>query len=274
MGPVVILGDARKKGVVEAVGAVKKRLEKEFGIAAIDLAQELDVAKVKAEWALVFGGDGAILGAARRMRGRPIPTLAVNFGRFGFLTEVTYDQLPEALDRVRSGGIQIRKRMRLTASLGGWRHHALNDVVVSGGVVGRMFHVSVSISGREAIRYSGDGVVIATPTGSTAYNMAAGGPILDPDLRAFVLTPLCAHTLSLRPIVVPAHETFEVTLSRKEPAGLVAVDGQERTDLLGDGALRVQAAAKPFLLMRVGMKSHYVRMREMLGWGGYPRYKA
>jgi NAD+ kinase len=274
MGPVVILGDVRKRGVRDAVEETRRRLEREFGVAAIDLEQKLDLSRVGADWALVFGGDGAILGAARRMRGRPIPTLAVNFGRFGFLTEVKYDQLPMALDRVKRGEIQIRRRMRLTASLGKWRHHALNDVVVSGGVVGRMFRVSVAVSGRDAIRYAGDGVVLATPTGSTAYNMAAGGPILDPDLRAFVLTPLCAHTLSLRPIVLPAGETFEITVPEPEPGGLVAVDGQERAGFSMGQTLRVQAAARPFLLIRVGMRSHYDRLRSMLGWGGDPRESA
>lgn len=267
MGPVVILGDERKPNVVRAVEESRPRLEREFGVVAIDLKHTMDLATTPAKWAVVFGGDGAILSASRRMRDRPIPTLAVNFGRFGFLTEITYDQLPLALDRIRSGDCQVRERMRLLARVGSWAHHALNDVVVSGGIVGRLFHVSLSISGREAIRYSGDGVVVATPTGSTAYNLAAGGPILDPDLRAIVITPLCAHALAQRPLVIPAQETIEATPFESDPPGLVAVDGQVRRELILGERLEVVAAREPFLLIRVGFRPYYQRLRDMLGWG-------
>ncbi|MCZ6787859.1 MAG: NAD(+)/NADH kinase, partial [Planctomycetota bacterium] len=115
MGPVLVLGDQEKEGVADAVEEYRGRLANEFGIAAIDLEGTVDVQSVKAEWALVFGGDGAILSAARRMAGHPIPTLSVNFGRFGFLTEIEFKQLPKALDRIKAGRTRITKRMRLIA---------------------------------------------------------------------------------------------------------------------------------------------------------------
>jgi NAD+ kinase len=272
MGPVLVLGDATKRGVTAAVDAVRPRLEREFGVTAVDLDGTLDLSKTDAAWALVFGGDGAILAASRRMGERPIPTIAVNFGRLGFLTEVQLEQLPQALDRIRDGAYQIRPRTRLLAERGDWKVHALNDVVVSAAMVGRMFYVSLAIRGGEEIRYAGDGVVVASPTGSTAYSLAAGGPIVDPDLDAIVITPLCAHTLSQRPIVVPGDHPLDLWLEAGDPPGLVAVDGQELREMAPGQRLRVTAAAVPFPLIRVGLRSYYERLRDLLGWSGQPRY--
>jgi NAD+ kinase len=272
MGPVLVLGNAAKKGVAEAVEAIRPRLEREFGVAAVDLEGTLDLARVEASWALVFGGDGAVLSASRRMGDRPLPTMAVNFGRLGFLTEVEYRRLGDALDRMRAGKVHIRDRMRLTAQVGDWEHHALNDVVVTGAQSGRLFHVSAKIEHRDAVSYAGDGVVLATPTGSTAYNLAAGGPILDPDLQAIVITPLAAHALSQRSLVIPADQRIDVYLRKGDPPAVVIVDGQLRRGLGADEKVRVCRAEKPFLLVRVGMRSYYSRLRRMLGWGGSPRY--
>lgn len=272
MGPVLVLGNAAKKGVAAAVEKFRPRLDREFGIAAIDLEGTLDLQGVEAKWVLVFGGDGAVLAASRRMGDRPLPTMAVNFGRLGFLTEVEYRQLDDALDRMREGKVTIRDRMRLSAQVGGWEHHALNDVVVTGAQTGRLFHVSAKIEHREAVSYSGDGVVIATPTGSTAYNLAAGGPILDPDLEAIVITPLAAHALSQRSLVIPADQKIDVYVRKGDARAVVIVDGQMRRELGSHEKLRVRKAKEPFLLVRVGMRSYYSRLRRMLGWGGSPRY--
>jgi len=272
MGPVVVLGSTKKRGVKEAVAAYRPRLERDFGIVAVDLEGGLDLSQVDAKWALVFGGDGAILAAARRMAHRPIPTLAVNFGRLGFLTEIDYKQLDRALDSLRDGRFHVRERMRLTASVGDWRYDALNDVVVTGLQSGRVFHVSCRIGGREAFRYAGDGVVVATPTGSTAYSLAAGGPILDHDLEAIVVTPLCAHTLSQRPLVMPAQQTLEFYLRQDDPVGKVIVDGQVSRQIQVSDHVRVRRAEKPFLFIRFGLRSYYARLRKILGWGGGPKY--
>ena len=272
MGPVLILGNPAKDGVVQAVEETRRRLERDFGVAAVDLEGELDLSEVDAEWAIVFGGDGALLSVARRMGERPLPTLMVNFGRLGFLTEVEYKQLDDALDRVRSEKVHVRMRMRLCAEVGEWRRYALNDVVVTARETGRLFHVSVRIAGHEALRYAGDGVVIATPTGSTAYSLAAGGPILDPELNATVITPLCAHTLSQRPLVIPADHKVQLSVSETQAAGLVIVDGQSRHAIGAGDELVVKEAKVPFPLIRVGLRSHYSRLRRRLGWGGRPKY--
>ena len=272
MGPVVVLASSPKPAVKEAVEEFRGALEKEFGIAGIDLDGTMDLETVDAEWAIVFGGDGAILNASRRMGPRPIPTLAVNFGRLGFLSEVEYEQLRDALARLKQGKLKARHRMRLTAQVGDWKMYALNDVVVVAAHAGRLFRVAVKIERREAIRYAGDGVVIATPTGSTAYSLAAGGPILDPELEATVITPLAAHTLSQRPIVIPATQEVDLYVREGDPPGRVIVDGQEAHEIDEADRLIVRKAKHPFLLYRVGRRSYYARLRKMLGWGGQPKY--
>ena len=274
MGPVVVLGSRKKKAVPKAVEKVLPQLEREFGVVATDLDGTLELEGVEAKWALVFGGDGALLNVSRRMASKPIPTLAVNFGKLGFLTEVEYKQLEEALVRIKEGRMHMRHRMRLIAEMGPeWTHYALNDVVVTGVQSGRVFHVSAKIGGHEALRYAGDGVVIATPTGSTAYSMAAGGPIVDPELDATVITPLCPHALSHRPLVVPGNQLIELYLRDDDPVGRVVVDGQVSGVLDLEHTLRVREAKEPFPLIRVGVRSHYSRLRKMLGWGGRPKYQ-
>ncbi|MEM8883610.1 MAG: NAD(+)/NADH kinase [Planctomycetota bacterium] len=272
MGPVLVIGDRRKPAVEAAVEEIRPRLEKDFGVADIDLDCCVDVPTTKAAWAIVFGGDGAILAASRRMGENPIPTLAVNFGRLGFLTEAESKELPAALDRIAAGKFGLKQRMRLRMQLGDEIAYALNDVVFASTMTARLIHVVARINRKEALRYAGDGLVVATPTGSTAYSLAAGGPILDPDLHATVITPLAAHTLSQRPLVIPSRERIELLLDEGEQEGTVVVDGQWRREVRAGDVVDVRTAEKPFEMIRVGLKSYYARLRRILGWGGRPKY--
>jgi len=271
VGPVLVIGSRKKPGVLESVESCTPRLEREFGIVAIDLDGKRDLSNVDAEWAIVFGGDGAILAASRRMGANPIPTLAVNHGRVGFLTEVEDHQLDDALGRIAADKFKLLDRMRLHMTLGSVTAIALNDVVFTTASSGRLIHIVAKIERREALRYAGDGVVLATPAGSTAYSLAAGGPILDPELEAMVITPLAAHALSQRPLVVPANRKIELFLGEGESHGAVVVDGQDRWDVGRDEVVHVRKADKPFQLIRVGIRSYYSRLRRILGWGGRPR---
>ncbi len=272
MGPVAIYGSRRKAGVVDAVEAVLPRVQRDFGVTRIDLDEDSDPRDdTEAKWALLFGGDGAVLSLSRRMGDQTIPTLAVNFGKLGFLTEVEAGHLDDALTRVKEGKFRVGERMRFRARLGDWSEYALNDIVVTGKQSGRVFHVSARIGGHEALRYAGDGVVIATPTGSTAYSMAAGGPILDPEIAATVITPLCAHALSHRPLVVSSTDLIELYLRPDDPAGRVVLDGQVSRELGLEDRLVVRAANTPFRFVRLGVRSHYARLRRMLGWGSRPK---
>jgi NAD+ kinase len=273
VGPVLVIGNRNKPGVLEALETYTPRLQADFGIAAIDMDANGDLSEVEAEWAIVFGGDGAICSASRRMRNNPLPTLAVNHGRLGFLTEVEDHQLSDALDKISAGKFKLVDRMRLQMTCGAAVGFALNDVVFTTSDSGRLIHVVAKIERREALRYAGDGVVIATPTGSTAYSLAAGGPILDPELEATVITPLAAHALSQRPLVIPANQNVELFLGPGEPRGCVVVDGQSRWDVKEGEIVHVEKAAKPFQLIRTGPRSYYARLRRILGWGGRPRYQ-
>ena len=272
MGPVLVCASPAKAAAAEAAERIRPRLDRDFTVAAVDLSSDRDLSRVDAKWALVLGGDGAMLSVTRRMGDHPIPTVGVNFGRLGFLTELEFEQLDDALDRIREGKVHVQERMRLTATLGDREEHAVNDVVVTARRAGALFRVSAKIAGREALRYQGDGVVIATPTGSTAYSLSAGGPILDPELRATVITPLCAHALSHRPLVIPAKQRIELYLRKGDPAGTVRVDGQEFGEIARDQRLVVRQARKPFLLIRTGLRSYYGRLRKILRWGEQPKY--
>jgi len=273
-GPVVVVGSRDKPEVAKALDQFHDRLQRDFGIAAIDLDGTLDLSKVDARWLLLFGGDGAMLGAARRMGDAQIPTLAVNFGRLGFLTEVEFKTLDQALDRIAAGKVYVRERQRLSTEMGDWRYNALNDVVAHSALRGRLFRISAAIEGREALRYAGDGVIVSTPTGSTAYSLAAGGPILDPELEAIVITPLAAHALSQRPLVISADQTVELYIKEDDPPGRITLDGQVQRDFDASHRLKVRKAENPFLLIRVGLRSHYTRLRRILGWGGRPKGSA
>ena len=273
-GPVVVVGSRDKAEVAKALDEIHDRLERDFGIAAIDLDGDLDLSRVDARWLLLFGGDGAMLAASRRMGDNQLPTLAVNFGRLGFLTEVEFRTIGQALDRIAAGKVYVRERQRLSTEMGDWSYDALNDVVAHSAQRGRLFRISAAIEGREALRYAGDGVIVSTPTGSTAYSLAAGGPILDPELEAIVITPLAAHALSQRPLVISADQTVELYIKGDDPPGQITVDGQVQRHFDATHRLQVRKADHPFLLIRVGLRSHYTRLRRILGWGGRPKGSA
>ena len=169
---------------------------------------------------VVLGGDGTLLSAVRALAGCEVPLLGVNLGRLGFLTEVALDELYPALEKVLAGEIEVEPRTMLTCTVerGGRpveTYQVINDVVLNKGALARISDFSVRVDGCRVSTYRSDGFIVATPTGSTAYNLSAGGPIVSPDLAAFVLTPICPHTLTHRPILVPDSATVEISLEFK-----------------------------------------------------------
>ncbi|MFZ5625246.1 MAG: NAD(+)/NADH kinase [Gemmatimonadota bacterium] len=221
-----------------------------------------------------FGGDGTLLRGARLLDGAPVPILGVNLGRVGFLTSATRDTLPEALDAICSGKHVIEERLALEVTITGRnglqrvRHRALNDVALHKGGVARVIRMQVRIEGEAVGPYSADGIVIASPTGSTAYSLSAGGPIVVPGVEAMVVTPICAHTLAVRPLVVPADYT--VTVEPVAPATddvMVSFDGQVGNALAMGDRVDVRRSPQPVLLVRLGPRGFFTRMREKLHWG-------
>jgi NAD+ kinase len=223
---------------------------------------------------ITFGGDGTLLRGARLMGAREIPILGVNLGRVGFLTSVTRDTLDPALDTLVAGRYLIERRLALRAGIrdaeGETRstQMAVNDVAVHKGGVARVIRVNVYIQGENVGPYSSDGIIVATPTGSTAYSLSAGGPIVVPGVEAMVVTPIAAHTLAVRPLVVPA--TYRIVI---EPIPgwaddlLVSFDGQSGTTLAPGESVDLSQADHRVCLIRLGEEGFFGRMRQKLHWG-------
>jgi NAD+ kinase len=224
---------------------------------------------------LTLGGDGTLLRGARLIASHQVPILGVNMGRLGFLTCCSGDQLIQALDHLARKEYTAEQRMGLVASIdrtGAVRESwiALNDVVVHKGGVARIASLKVAVNGEPIATYAADGVVISTPTGSTAYSLSAGGPVVFPTLESILVTAVSPHTLAIRPLLLPAGS--EVTVQREDgPTDiLVTVDGQVGTTFGLDETLRVHKAGRPILIIRLPGSSFFSTLRKKLGWGGLP----
>jgi NAD+ kinase len=220
---------------------------------------------------VVLGGDGTLLSMARAIGDLGVPILGVNLGGLGFLTATTLDEMLPALEAVLAGRMATEERMLLAARLvrGGQtigEYSALNDVVITKSAMSRIVDLAVSVGGRHAISYRADGLIISTPTGSTAYNLSTGGPILFPTMDAVVLTPIAPHTLSNRPIVIPGAERIEVTLLDDQDV-MLTMDGQVGVPLRARDTVEVQQAATRIRLLRFPNKDFFSVLRTKLKWG-------
>jgi len=224
---------------------------------------------------VVLGGDGTLLSVADAIgaAGSGVPIIGVNFGSLGFLTEVTLPELYSSLEAALDGTAHAEERMMLqsTTCRGGEvaaDHIALNDVVVTKGARSRMIDLSVSIGSEFVTRVKADGLIVATPTGSTAYNLAAGGPIVQPTLDALLLTPIAPHTLTNRPIVIPATTPVRVQpLIEDRDEVFVTFDGQEGFQLQAGDQIRICRADRLLRLIRPSTRSYFEVLREKLKWG-------
>jgi len=221
---------------------------------------------------VVLGGDGTILSVARRYAGGP-PILGVNLGHLGFLTEVAREELYPALVEILSGRFDLEERslleVRLERGDGSTRTFlALNDAVIAKTALSRIIELSVKVDGRSVSRYRSDGLVVSTPTGSTAYNLSAGGPVLHPHLAVTVLTPICPHTLTLRPLVVPDTSLIEVRLETLSESVFLTVDGQEGEEMTSGDRVRVRRHGRQVRLIRTtDQHSIFEGLRSKLHWG-------
>ena len=225
---------------------------------------------------LVLGGDGTLLGMAARVGalGRDIPILGVNFGRLGFLTEVTLDELYQSLDAVIAGTAKVHERHLLHATtLRGDQVRdtrvVLNDVVVTRGEISRVIDLEVTVNGQFVTRVKADGIIVASPTGSTAYNLAASGPIVHPEVDAILITPIAPHTLANRPVVIPGSAVVEVrAIDMHRPADIfVTFDGQTGHKLEATDAVRITRAETPVRMVSSPSRNYFDTLREKLGWG-------
>ncbi len=221
---------------------------------------------------VVLGGDGTLLAAVRALEGCEIPVLGVNLGYLGFLTELTLDDLYPALERIAQHGPDLDPRVTLEGEVvrAGRvlrRFRVLNDAVVNRGALARICSLEVRVDGAYLTHYRGDGLIVSTPTGSTAYNLAAGGPIVTPDVPAIVLAPICPHTLTHRPILLADRRQVEIRLVAKNGEVYLTLDGQEGMELEEDDRIRVAKGSTRVLLVRSPRRDHYEVVRTKLMWG-------
>ncbi len=223
---------------------------------------------------ITLGGDGTLLRGARLLQGRQIPILGVNFGRLGFLTSCSADDMQEGVRLLACGDYVSEQRMTLeSCTIDGDRSErcrwlALNDVVLHKGGFARLVRFSVFIDGEAIGSYSADGLIISTPTGSTGYSLSAGGPIVVPTVESIVVTPVSPHTLAMRPLVLPPHVEVRVRADGGPDELLVTVDGQVGTTLTDGEVLVVHRATSTVQIVHLPGVTFFARLRHKLGWGG------
>lgn len=238
------------------------------GLAAADYAQ----IGAQADLAVVLGGDGSMLNAARSLAAHRVPLVGVNQGRLGFLTDIAAGKMTETMGEILAGRYSVEERTMLAAEVhrGGtvaFSTLALNDAVVNKGAVGRLIEFLVHIDGEFVYDLRSDGLIVTTPTGSTAYALSSNGPILEPRVPAFALVPISPHTLSNRPIAVSDRSVIEITL-RQSTDARVHFDGQPQFDLHDGDRVAVRRAAESTVLVHPPGYSYYAMLREKLHWGG------
>lgn len=230
----------------------------------------------RADLIVVAGGDGTLLGIARRIGPRETPILGINLGGLGFLTEVTAGEARAVLARVIEGDYEVERRItleawverheRLPLETDAHRFRALNDVVINNGPLGRMMRLEVTADGKPFCIYRADGLIVATPTGSTAYALSAGGPIVYPTLGAIVLAPICPFTLSNRPVVLPDRFDVEVTVTSSDSGAVVTVDGQDSQGLGEHDKVIIRRGSHTVALVR-STHTYFEIWRDKLRWG-------
>ena len=221
---------------------------------------------------IVLGGDGTLLAAARVLNRKPVPILAVNLGGLGFLTVITREELFATLEGVLAGKYSSDKRVQIEGELIRADEVissflALNDVVVNKGAIARILDFEVLVDGRFVSTYKSDGLIISTPTGSTAYSLAAGGPIVAPSVAAFVMTPICAHTLTHRPLVLPDTATVEIIVKTQREAAYLTVDGQMGITAHSEDIVRMKKACSTVEIIQPVSRDYFEILREKLKWG-------
>lgn len=226
----------------------------------------------KMDMLIVLGGDGTLLAAARQFTECEVPILAVNLGGMGFMTSVTLDQAFPLLEQVLSGKHRVSPRMMLKAELirNGQviqRQQALNDAVVTKAALSRILDFDLAVNGHFLGRYRADGLIVSTPTGSTAYSLAAGGPILYPVLQAFVLTPICPHMLTNRPLVLPDSVQLELDFDALEEQAYLTLDGQVGYELKRGDRVTISKSPYRVNLVRPQEQTYYKVLRNKLRWG-------
>lgn len=285
-----VVANTAKPMVAQALERLRERFGGKVRISGVDPKTDADLSQVEADLILILGGDGTLLSVARRLRGRQVPLMGVNFGRLGFLSSFTPQNFEEHLEQHLQHPLPVRHRMMLEASvlpagvpcdtkdgaaLESVRRFvatALNEAVVTAGPPFHMIELEVSADGDAGVRYFGDGVIVSTSSGSTAYNVSAGGPIISPDLDAFCVTPICPHSLSFRPVVVSPKSTIVIAGVKVNPGTTLFCDGQANTKLAAGDKVVVRRSPYDALLIEDPDARQWRSLAEKLNWAASPKY--
>ena len=229
----------------------------------------------KSELLIVLGGDGTMLRTARYVAKYNVPILGINVGSFGYLTEVNLNEMHSTLELILSGKFTAEKRMMLAVAI---KHgktitnvgDVLNDAVIDRGNLSRVNELATAVNGEYLTTYKGDGLIISTPTGSTAYSLSAGGPIVFPAKDLIIINPICPHTLTNRPIIFPADSNLSITLSSKGKGVTLTLDGQESYQIRSGDVVTIKKSKYVTMLVLSPLRSYWEILRSKLGWGGLP----
>jgi NAD+ kinase len=290
----VVFGDPMKQGVREAIDEFvsfakdKARIVASYGIEDLKETEtsRSRPAKVRGleqcDFAIVFGGDGSIISTARKVSEASVPVIGVNVGKLGFLAEFSVGELKDFFSRLLEEDVPIDRRMMLGCRVFGGRKldrserfcsAAVNDIFITAGPPFRMIELKILVDGQPLAGCVSDGLIISTPTGSTAYNLSAGGPIVSPKMDAMVITPICPHSLSFRPIVISAESTVEVFGVRVNKGTTVSIDGQVSLRLSMDDMVRVRRQTCDFLIANNPLRNQWDTLATKLRWAEKPKYK-
>ncbi len=269
-----LLGSGDKPNLREEATRLRPAVEEHLEIVLTDFEYQQDLSQVAADLAVVMGGDGSILRAVLQMQERQIPILGVNLGKLGFLASVSPVELPIVLPEVACGEARVVEHLmfRCTILRGGQpvaETLGLNEVAIFAGPPFAMLNVDLYVDAELATTYACDGLIVSTPVGSTAHSLSAGGPILRKTLSAFVISPICPHTLTVRPVVDTADRVYEIVVPQPNEGTMVVVDGRPLWKLAASDRVRVVRAEPTFKLLEVRGQSYYRTLRDKLGWAGH-----
>jgi NAD+ kinase len=289
MSRLFVVANTEKPLVAQALEGLKPWLKGHAELAGVETDRTHDLRDVQANLILVLGGDGTLLSVARRLAGRQIPLMGVNFGRLGFLSSFTPENFREYLARYLSEGLPVKPRQMLEASVvpcgvdfqgdcidlpvrRRFVATALNDAVVTAGPPFHMIELEISADHEAGVRYYGDGVIVSTASGSTAYNVSAGGPIISPNVEAFCITPICPHSLSFRPVVVSSYSTIRIGAVRVNDGTTLFCDGQASTKLQAGDRVVIRRSPSDVLLVENPESRQWRSLAEKLNWAVSPKY--
>lgn len=270
---VMLIGAGDRPHVKEEANKLETILPRYSDLVHVDLEWKSDLATIPADFAVVLGGDGSLLAAARSMGQRQVPVVGVNMGRLGFLAQFTQELFLEELPRICSGECRVIEHMMLRCRVFKGEQVVaerigLNEAAVLGGPPFQIHTIDLYVDSQLATSYSCDGLIISTPVGSTAHNLSAGGPILRADLTAFVISPISPHTLTIRPVVDTGDRCFEMRVTSVDAKMSMVVDGRVLSPITSEHHVLVDRAEPRFKLIATPEHSYYRTLREKLGWGG------